>query len=60
MGCCYNRLFKCAECYCYICASCGVMYHRCEEGNLDCETVKCCCKFTTTVFIADVLGDIKN
>ena len=54
MGCCYERLFKCAECGCYICASCGVFYHMHEEGNLDCGTVKDWCDFTTGIIIQDI------
>ena len=54
MGCCYERLFKCAECCCYICASCGVFYHMHEEGNLDCGTVKDWCDFTTGIIIQDI------
>lgn len=60
MGCCYNKLFKCAECYCYICASCGVFYHMYEEGNLDCDTVNCWCRYTTEVIIEDIKEDIRK
>ena len=58
MECCY--LFKCAEFYCYICASCGVFYHCWDEGELECSTVKNWYSFTTDIIILDALQDIKK
>ena len=54
MGCCINKVYHCFECGCWICCACGMLYQRYEEGNLDCETIKRCGSFTTTVMVEDL------
>ena len=55
MGCCFQKSHRRAECCCYCCASCGVFYHRWDEGELECDTVKNWCTFTTEIIISGVL-----
>ena len=54
MGCCFERISKCANCYCFICASCGVFYHMHEEGNLNLDIVKNWCRYTSEVIAEDL------
>ena len=57
MGCICNRIYRCAEWCCLICAIGGIFYHIYDEGNLTCGIVKETVQVSSQIFVG---GVIKN
>ena len=55
MGCCFNRIYRCAECSCFICSIGGIFYHMYDEGNLTCGIVKDVGKVSSEIFVDAII-----